>query len=181
MSKPIVKDVKLPEYPSELLKLALDDLKVIKEDKRYEIDMELFHSPDEKTKKCLVNLSGAILANTLKANITLNLIPCYLQECGGLNGWVNCEKLYIIDYLSELNLMYVYAECKKKLFRGDLTGEEKDLLERLEEEVFDYVYGKDIYWEDLFRFKDFEVSYEFYSSVLKELRFLDREILGMKG
>jgi hypothetical protein len=39
----------LPDTLSELLTLAIEDLKAIAEDPRYELDMDVYHSPIART------------------------------------------------------------------------------------------------------------------------------------
>jgi len=56
---------KLPEPGAKLLKLALDDMEVLMEDGRYEMDSGYWHAPDEDDGVCAVCLAGAVIANTL--------------------------------------------------------------------------------------------------------------------
>lgn len=51
---------KLPDIPSELITLALNDLLKVEKRKGYKVDMSVWHEPDNKV--CLVCLAGAVLA-----------------------------------------------------------------------------------------------------------------------
>lgn len=65
---------KLPDKPSELIRVALVDLRKCEADKRYHIDMNQWHVPvrptqveenvDEHT--CMVCLAGAVMGQTLE-------------------------------------------------------------------------------------------------------------------
>lgn len=56
----------LPDKPSALLTLALDDLEVIEKDPRYEVVMSRWHEPDPLGRgKCSVCLAGAVIARSL--------------------------------------------------------------------------------------------------------------------
>jgi len=54
----------LPNKPSELIRLALRDLRTLETCKDYSINMATFHKPDGLT-KCEVCLAGAVMACTL--------------------------------------------------------------------------------------------------------------------
>ena len=51
--------------PSELLEIALEDLRQASEDEAYEIKMAAWHEYHTKTDKCCVCLAGSVLAFTL--------------------------------------------------------------------------------------------------------------------
>ena len=57
----------LPDKPSELIRVALADLRKCEKDKRYGVDMGDWHSPDGS--RCYVCLAGAVMAKTLGAPI----------------------------------------------------------------------------------------------------------------
>lgn len=52
--------------PSALLRLALDDLTIVENDSRYQVNMGHFHLYQPKGDVCFVCLAGAILAVSLK-------------------------------------------------------------------------------------------------------------------
>ena len=58
---------KLPDKPSELLQLALDDLAKVERSLDYEVDMENWHTPPEGG-VCHVCMAGAVMAKTLKVD-----------------------------------------------------------------------------------------------------------------
>ena len=63
--------VRLPDVPSELLALALDDLEAVNADPLYEIDMWIWHIPRGYNHEkhtytyCAVCFAGAVMAKTL--------------------------------------------------------------------------------------------------------------------
>ena len=78
---------KLPEKPSELIMLALKDLKAAEESKKYEIRMEDWHNPndlkfleaseipEEEIHKCEVCFAGSVMAFSLEGDINRHYEP----------------------------------------------------------------------------------------------------------
>lgn len=62
------KEVQLPTVPSQLLRLALDDLRKVERSKRYAVDMGSWHEPnqydDKDNRVCAVCFTGALLKST---------------------------------------------------------------------------------------------------------------------
>lgn len=71
---------KLPDKLSELLTLAINDCKVVAKDKRYHLNMHIWHQPLPGDKAhedtCEVCMAGAVMANTLSVPITRTQEPC---------------------------------------------------------------------------------------------------------
>lgn len=67
--------MKLPNKPSELILLALQDLAKARRDKKYYVDMATWHYPDSSTNRCVVCLAGSVMAFTLKKSINKYLFP----------------------------------------------------------------------------------------------------------
>lgn len=66
----------LPEKPSELIRLALNDLSLAEKDGAYRIEMGLWHlSTSYHDGKCAVCFAGAVMANTLKIPSNVNVDP----------------------------------------------------------------------------------------------------------
>lgn len=60
-------DLKLPNKPSALIRLALEDLKKVEKSKSYVIDMDnSIHAPQSWSKKCAVCFAGAVMAQAVK-------------------------------------------------------------------------------------------------------------------
>lgn len=57
----------LPDKPSELLVLALEDLEKVEKDPKYQVNMGTWHRPSEFEPVCLVCLAGAVMAGHLQA------------------------------------------------------------------------------------------------------------------
>lgn len=70
---------KLPNLPSDLLRLAVDDLTRVEADSRYRVDMGFWHkpttSPDNGGVVCGVCLAGAVMAKSLEAEINVSASP----------------------------------------------------------------------------------------------------------
>jgi len=52
----------LPSKPSELIRLALKDLRLAETNPRYKVDMAVWHCPDSNDNTCRVCLAGAVIA-----------------------------------------------------------------------------------------------------------------------
>lgn len=71
----------LPNKPSELITVALDDLRRCEEDARYAINMwATWHAPSfqndgSATDVCYVCMAGAVMAQTLGEDIDTNIFP----------------------------------------------------------------------------------------------------------
>lgn len=68
---------RLPDKPSELLLLALEDLQKVESDPRYVVDMGAWHSPNGK---CRVCLAGAVMAGKLGVTPDQSMTPSRLPE-----------------------------------------------------------------------------------------------------
>ncbi len=69
----------LPNKPSKLINLALNDLERVEKDDRYIVDMEDWHVPEENG-QCFVCLAGAVMAKTLGAPIDELTCPLYTSH-----------------------------------------------------------------------------------------------------
>ncbi len=60
----------LPDKPSELLRLALDDLRACEADPHYRVDMGVWHTPTKRffglMNACKVCFAGSVMAQTCK-------------------------------------------------------------------------------------------------------------------
>lgn len=60
----------LPQYPSELIRVALDDLRKVEKDSRYKVTMSVWHRDSSNFNiPCEVCLAGSVIAKSLGANI----------------------------------------------------------------------------------------------------------------
>ena len=83
---------KLPEKPSELILIALKDLRAAEESEKYDINMGDWHNPpvpniygDGDIDKCAVCLAGSVMAFSLEGDIKHWYIPNdFLEEQGKL-------------------------------------------------------------------------------------------------
>jgi len=61
----------LPNKPSELLALALEDLILVEKDPRYKVHMGVYHCITEEIgPECFVCLAGTVMAKTLDVDLT---------------------------------------------------------------------------------------------------------------
>lgn len=65
----------LPDKPSELLRLAIADLRSVAKDSRYRVAMSEWHNPTLGRSACYVCLAGAVMATTLGVNIFQYAVP----------------------------------------------------------------------------------------------------------
>jgi hypothetical protein len=63
----------LPKKPSKLIRLAIADLVKTEQDSNYKIHMDTWHVPFHS--RCHVCLAGAVMAQTLGADITKDVVP----------------------------------------------------------------------------------------------------------
>lgn len=99
-------------HPAKLIRLALEDLKKVEADPRYEVDMDDWHSGGSVTHPCAVCLAGAVMAKTMKLQYDKNLWP----EDAALNGttWA----LQALDELRRGNVRGGYSVLDRP-FPGD--------------------------------------------------------------
>lgn len=71
----------LPDKLSDLLVVALADLKTCEEDDKYRINMTKWHKPTLSGHHCEVCLAGAVMAQTLRTPLTKWQEP-YLNKLG---------------------------------------------------------------------------------------------------
>lgn len=102
--------VTLPDKPSELLAIALEDLELCENDPVYVIDMGKFHTPDESEGKCHVCLAGAILA--MRVNIPPSI------------AWTEAEFEFGVAFAKELSEKIFAIDS---LRRGSIRGAESFL------------------------------------------------------
>jgi hypothetical protein len=57
----------LPKIPSKLIRLALNDLKLVENDSDYRVDMAHYHERWQDSGPCFVCLAGSVMAKTLHA------------------------------------------------------------------------------------------------------------------
>jgi len=120
----------LPDKPSELIFLALDDLKKSERSKKYSVNMDVWHGPynpedsmyaDEKdfeSGKCSVCFAGSIMAHSLDGDINKN------YELDSFPAESN--KLDSLDYFRKGNIQHAF-EC---FYEEDVTVLNPEYFER---------------------------------------------------
>ena len=168
---------KLPYYPSELLQLALDDIAVLNKDKKYRINAYVLHEYDEESKTCEVGLAGAVLANTIRI-WREHEIPEFLEEMEeDFIGYGNAKKLEVIISLESLNIYLMYLDYIKSTGQK-LTKEEVILIKNHKQKILKKLKKFSDCEDDIFNFTDFQLSHDFYSSIVEDIAYLDEKILG---
>jgi hypothetical protein len=96
----------------EILRIALDDLKVVEKDPRYKIDMAQWHSPDAD-ETCVVCLAGATLAVSLQVNPDTDFFDPHISdhEAG--------DRLLALDSLRRGEVGNALAHLRGKKVRWD--------------------------------------------------------------
>ncbi len=99
----------LPDTPSELLTVALDDLKKVERSTRYIVDMDFWHEPTKinHAQKCIVCLAGAAIAKTLNRDATQNISPGNMEKavpnlCG--DTVADSDKIWALDKLRTVHI-----------------------------------------------------------------------------
>lgn len=126
----------LPDKPSALIKLALDDLRKAERDPRYEVWMGYWHTgtwhPQERT-ACCVCLAGAVMAGTLGAYPADAMFPeSYDEE--------TCGKLEALNYF-RLGAVQTGLRCFYRRPEEDEHDQRIDELARVAPEH--YLSGED--------------------------------------
>ena len=84
----------LPQRASELIRVAIRDLRSIERSKAYRVDMTLWHSVGSRQRSCAVCLGGAVMARTFGADRESTLVP----EDVAISHW-DTARLYALDSL----------------------------------------------------------------------------------
>ena len=81
---------RLPNKPSELLTVALNDLIKTENDPRYRVDMYIWHDPMGPD-SCLVCLAGSVMAQSLETSPALETVPGHFDsDTGGKLVALDC-------------------------------------------------------------------------------------------
>jgi len=70
-----MKKLKLPDVPSELILLALNDLELIEKNPNYIVNMTRWHDYCDVDQICYACFAGAVMAGTLRSNFREVLDP----------------------------------------------------------------------------------------------------------
>jgi hypothetical protein len=90
---------KLPNKVSELIMVAANDLVKCHENKAYEIDMRVYHSPKiGNDNVCVVCLAGAVIASTFEVDSKEHTCPDDLY----FDDEISENDLYKLDFLDSL-------------------------------------------------------------------------------
>lgn len=87
-----MKNIKLPNKPSGLLRLSVSDCKKVEKMKTRKLNMCTWHIPDMRG--CQVCMAGAIMDRTLKMNPKIDAYPHSVTSD-------NCNKLLAVNCLRE--------------------------------------------------------------------------------
>ena len=100
-------EVKLPDTIHGLLRVAIDDLKKCQASKNYKIEMSEWHEPYGDD--CFVCMAGAVMAQTLMADITESYSPKSFGE--------HARHLVEINYLRAGSSVYLSSEKNNDRYR----------------------------------------------------------------
>ncbi len=111
------KPKKLPDVPSQLIRVALADLKKAEKSPKYKIDMGIWHEPMGGMGRCAVCFAGAVMAGSLGAK------PDY--HCGPLGfGEETAYKLEALDFLRNGEISPLLRACGEDFERRAEIKEE---------------------------------------------------------
>lgn len=83
----------LPNKPSDLIEVALSDLRKVETDPRYKIDMDVYH--EVGSDHCHVCLAGSVMAKTLECDPEIDATP---DGDPDLFSTEDTQKLDALDY-----------------------------------------------------------------------------------
>lgn len=86
-----------PERLSDLIRLAVHDIKLVADDKRYEIDMEFFHFKPSAEPVCYVCFAGAVMAKTLQFDLDDRLPHLFSAVAPDPNASAWCDAIEALD------------------------------------------------------------------------------------
>ena len=95
---------KLPGTPSNLIRLALEDLEKVRKDSRYEIDMNQWHSPNIYNSRCSVCLGGNVIAKSLDTYSIYHAPHDFPKESLALKALDNFRQGYLCEGLRDLGI-----------------------------------------------------------------------------
>lgn len=100
---------KLPDKPSKLIEIALADLAKVEKSKKYKVDMTWYHAGSGIIgPECAVCFAGAVMAKTLHATITEDIIPDDYDED-------TAQKLRAINRFRQGDLASAYRALERKM------------------------------------------------------------------
>jgi hypothetical protein len=110
---------------STVLRIALEDLEATERlSGVYLIDMEIYHSPDAVSGRCVVCHAGAVMAHTLGARPTSPLRPCdYPPPISNRLEAIDWARMGAFSFAAEA--MGYSEEMQFEIYR--LTGEDDDV------------------------------------------------------
>lgn len=88
----------LPNKPSELIRVALADLRECEDDPNYDIHMSSWHTFNNVTAKCQVCLAGAVMAKTFEVPLRKAMGP---DDPEFNSGQQVAFKLFALDQIRE--------------------------------------------------------------------------------
>ena len=109
--------MKLPDKPSELIRLALADLALCAADPNYRIDMGEWHKPEHGV--CQVCLAGAVMAKSLNASRAVELYSNDFPE--------NRRKITALNDLRQGDVFRAFDEIDLDLSSWGHNAPERDI------------------------------------------------------
>ena len=118
-------NAKLPDRPSELIMMALEDLKKAEESKVYDVDMSEWHSTKGRmVSKCSICFAGSVMAFSMGVDIQGNYTPNDFDI-------VTAGKLIALDEFRvgqvKIGLEYFYRDINDKVLNLDNIPENRPI------------------------------------------------------
>ena len=156
----------------KLLKVALEDVEKVRQDKRYKLDMAYWHKLDED-KRCFVCLAGSVLANWTR-------IDRHIVDFGELEKNLG-NRLSAIDELRRVNFFLAYNYIHNKRLSDVLEDSLAEKFRKLRTNIFNkarpyaitrnFVLCRSL--DSIMNFKNFNESLSFYKWLEAELKELN--------
>lgn len=105
-----MEDIQLPEKLSALLRLAVKDVQLCEKDPRIILDMDTWHDPLLDEGKCVVCMAGAVMHNTLEADIDKELSPKFFPDNDQALKAINQLRIGILSKAGEFLGIYIKDE-----------------------------------------------------------------------
>jgi len=117
-----MKETELPDKPSELILLAINDLEKCEKDPNYEINMSHWHLPSSFSGKCYVCLAGSVMSKSLGVEINHYSSPGFFEggKLSALNDFregMFLEGFYAIFGFS-INVPKIFKELDGTITQG---------------------------------------------------------------
>ena len=122
--------VRLPEKPSDLIRLALKDLALVERSKIYDVDMGEWHTTrkdEERGVTCMVCFGGAVMSRTFQTPINKYALPEQMPYKA-----YNWNRLDALNEFREGRIQFGLSSIDRKFSQTYLSSKHKDIFDKVE-------------------------------------------------